>query len=75
MKKKMDCSGVWLNFCNILQGHLEILICALRNYIMEQKKEILEQAMEQLKQSLDFDSTAIDHIHLALYSFQVKIFQ
>lgn len=40
---------------------------------MEQKKEILEQAMVKLKQSLDFDSTAIDHIHLALYSFQVSL--
>lgn len=28
--------------------------------------------MAQLKKSLDFDSTAIDHLHLALYSFQVS---
>lgn len=27
--------------------------------------------MAQLQKNLDFDSTAIDHLHLALYSFQV----
>ena len=47
-----------------------ILIRALRDYIIEQKKEILKKAIGQLKQMLDFDSTAIDHLHLALYSFQ-----
>lgn len=49
------------------------MIRALRDYIMEQNKEILEYAMCQLKTSLDFDSTAIDHLHLALYSFQVSV--
>lgn len=38
---------------------------------MEKNKDILEHAWSQLKKSLDFDSTAIDHLHLALYSFQV----
>lgn len=45
---------------------------ALREYIIEQNKEHLENAMVQLKKSLDFDPTAIDHLHLALYSFQVS---
>lgn len=40
---------------------------------MDQRKEILEKAIEQLKKSLDFDSTAIDHLHLALYSFQEAV--
>lgn len=43
---------------------------AIRDYIIHQNKEILESAMSELKKSLDFDSTAIDHLHLALYSFQ-----
>lgn len=50
------------------------MIRALRDYIIDQNKEILESAMAQLKKSLDFDSTAIDHLHLALYSFQVSWF-
>lgn len=48
------------------------MIRALRDYIIDQNKETLESAMAQLKKSLDFDSTAIDHLHLALYSFQVS---
>lgn len=59
--------------CDWFQYNLEIMIRALRDYIMEQNKEILEHAMSQLKKSLDFDSTAIDHLHLALYSFQVSV--
>ncbi|XP_050097866.1 mitogen-activated protein kinase kinase kinase 15 isoform X2 [Anopheles aquasalis] len=54
----------------ITRGHLETLLNALRRYIAEQRKEALEQAIGQLKERLDFDSTAIDHLHLALYSFQ-----
>ncbi|XP_037046666.1 mitogen-activated protein kinase kinase kinase 15 isoform X3 [Bradysia coprophila] len=54
----------------ISKHNLEIMIRALRDYIIDQNKEILESAMAQLKKSLDFDSTAIDHLHLALYSFQ-----
>ncbi|XP_062699786.1 mitogen-activated protein kinase kinase kinase 15 isoform X2 [Aedes albopictus] len=55
---------------DITQSHLETLIKALRTYITEQKKEHLEGAISGLKKSLDFDSTAIDHLHLAMYSFQ-----
>lgn len=54
----------------ITQSHLESLIKALRTYITEQKKEHLEAAISGLKKNLDFDSTAIDHLHLAMYSFQ-----
>lgn len=53
-----------------MQSHLEILIRALKDYIIEQKREILEKAIGQLKKSFDFDSTAIDHLHLAFYAFQ-----
>ena len=51
-------------------AHLEVLIHGLRDYIMKQDKTIIEDAIETLRKSLDFDSTAIDHLHLALYSFQ-----
>ncbi|XP_065090432.1 mitogen-activated protein kinase kinase kinase 15 isoform X2 [Ochlerotatus camptorhynchus] len=54
----------------ITQSHLETLIKVLRTYITEQKKEHLETAISGLKKNLDFDSTAIDHLHLAMYSFQ-----
>lgn len=57
----------------ITRANLEIMIRALRDYIMEQNREILETALGALKLSLDFDSTAIDHLHLALYSFQVSV--
>ncbi|XP_059610269.1 mitogen-activated protein kinase kinase kinase 15 isoform X4 [Phlebotomus argentipes] len=54
----------------INKSHLELMIRALRSYIIEQNREFLENAISQLKKNLDFDSTAIDHLHLALYSFQ-----
>uniref|UniRef100_A0A1L8DKG4 mitogen-activated protein kinase kinase kinase n=1 Tax=Nyssomyia neivai TaxID=330878 RepID=A0A1L8DKG4_9DIPT len=54
----------------INNSHLELMIRALRSYIIEQNRDCLENAIGQLKKNLDFDSTAIDHLHLALYSFQ-----
>ncbi|XP_055676600.1 mitogen-activated protein kinase kinase kinase 15 isoform X2 [Lutzomyia longipalpis] len=54
----------------INKSHLELIIRALRSYIIEQNRDFLENAIGQLKKNLDFDSTAIDHLHLALYSFQ-----
>ncbi|KAL1395709.1 hypothetical protein pipiens_011052 [Culex pipiens pipiens] len=54
----------------ISMSHLEVLIKALRTYITEQKKETLEGVIAGLKKALDFDSTAIDHLHLAMYLFQ-----
>lgn len=49
---------------------MEILIRALKDYIIDQKKEILKKSLSHLKKQLDFDSTAIDHLHYALYKFQ-----
>jgi mitogen-activated protein kinase kinase kinase 5 len=51
-------------------SHLEFLIRALRDYITDQKKEFLKKALNELKNELDFDPTAIDHLHYALYKFQ-----
>lgn len=44
---------------------------ALREYISDQKRETLESVMSLLKMKMDFDATAIDHLHLALLSFKV----
>jgi mitogen-activated protein kinase kinase kinase 5 len=49
---------------------LETLIRALKDYIIDQNKETLKKSLSQLKKQLDFDSTAIDHLHYALYKFQ-----
>ncbi|XP_055614714.1 mitogen-activated protein kinase kinase kinase 15 isoform X2 [Uranotaenia lowii] len=54
----------------ITSSHLETLIRALRTYITEQRKEQLEAVISGLKKNLDFDSTGIDHLHLAMYTFQ-----
>lgn len=47
-----------------------MLIRALKDYIIDQKKEKLKNSLSHLKKQLDFDSTAIDHLHYALYKFQ-----
>lgn len=60
------------NLIIFFQSHLEIMLRALKDFIMDQNKENLETTLTALKKSLDFDSTAIDHLHLALYSFQVN---
>lgn len=53
-----------------MQSHLELLIQALKEFIIDQKKETLKKSLSHLKKQLDFDSTAIDHLHYALYKFQ-----
>lgn len=59
--------------CNLiyLQEHLGIMNRALREYISDQKRETLESVMSLLKMKMNFDATAIDHLHLALLSFKV----
>lgn len=57
----------------ISHEHLRKMNDALREYIIHQNKDALENAMNELKKSVDYDSTAIDHLHLALYSFQETI--
>ncbi|XP_058791363.1 mitogen-activated protein kinase kinase kinase 15 isoform X2 [Phymastichus coffea] len=51
-------------------NHLESLTRALRNYISEQKQELLTAAISKLKEELDFDSTAINQLHFAIYLFK-----
>lgn len=56
----------------ISKEHLKKMNNALREYIINQNKEALEGALTGLKESVDYDSTAIDHLHLALYMLQVS---
>lgn len=46
---------------------------ALRDYIIDQNNETLQNVLISLKKKLSSDATAIDHLHLALYSFQVGL--
>lgn len=45
---------------------------ALREFICDQKRETLANVMNSLKLKMNFDATAIDHLHLALLSFKVR---
>lgn len=54
-----------------LQENLETMNRALRDYIIDQNNESLQNVLISLKKKLNSDATAIDHLHLALYSFQV----
>lgn len=45
----------------------------LRDYISEQNQEVIITAIRTLKEELDFDSTAINHLHLAIYLFQTAV--
>lgn len=56
----------------ISKEHLKKMNNALREYIINQNKETLEGALTELKGSVDYDTTAIDHLHLALYMLQVS---
>lgn len=42
----------------------------LREYITNQNKDQLESAIHLLKEDLEFDSVAINQLHLAIYLFQ-----
>ncbi|XP_072938560.1 mitogen-activated protein kinase kinase kinase 15 isoform X2 [Epargyreus clarus] len=53
--------------------HLEMLRCALKDYIMDQNRSVIEQAITTLKEELDFDSNAINELHSAIYLFQEAV--
>lgn len=46
---------------------------ALKEYIMLPDREGLERAITTLKEELDFDSDAINQLHLAIYLFQEAV--
>ncbi|EDV41736.1 uncharacterized protein Dana_GF17624 [Drosophila ananassae] len=54
----------------IRKSDLEVLIRGLRDYIMNENEKHLETTINELKQKLNNDAIALDHLHLALYSFQ-----
>ncbi|XP_031620705.1 mitogen-activated protein kinase kinase kinase 15 isoform X2 [Contarinia nasturtii] len=54
----------------ISKDNLETMSRALRDYIIDQNTESLQNVLISLKKKLSSDATAIDHLHLALYSFQ-----
>lgn len=56
--------------CVLNMHHIELLMCGLKEYIANQNKEHLEAAMHSLKEDLEFDSVAINQLHLAIYLFQ-----
>ncbi|XP_033214857.1 mitogen-activated protein kinase kinase kinase 15 isoform X2 [Belonocnema kinseyi] len=54
-------------------SHLELLMRSLRDYISEQNQDVITSAIRTLKEELDFDSTAINHLQLAIYLFQTAV--
>lgn len=54
-------------------SHLELLMRGLRDYISDQNQEAIISAFRTLKEELDFDSTTINHLHLAIYLFQTAV--
>lgn len=53
--------------------HLELLMRGIRDYISDQNQEAIAGAFRTLKEELDFDSTTINHLHLAIYLFQTAV--
>ncbi|KAM8705382.1 hypothetical protein ACLKA7_009790 [Drosophila subpalustris] len=58
------------NSMAIHKSDLEMLIRGLRDYIMNENEKHLEATINELKTKLNNDPVALDHLHLALYSFQ-----
>ncbi|XP_070165357.1 mitogen-activated protein kinase kinase kinase 15 isoform X2 [Polyergus mexicanus] len=71
---------VWMRGIHQAEGQtvlqmsqLVLLMRGLRDYIAEQNQEVIVTAIRTLKEELDFDSTAINHLHLAIYLFQTAV--
>lgn len=58
------------NSIAIHKSDLEMLIRGLRDYIMNENEKHLEATINELKAKVNNDPVALDHLHLALYSFQ-----
>ncbi|KAJ8682464.1 hypothetical protein QAD02_018256 [Eretmocerus hayati] len=54
-------------------NHLELLMRGLRDYISGQNQDVITKSISELKEELDFDSTAINQLHLAIYLFQTAV--
>ncbi|XP_049868246.1 mitogen-activated protein kinase kinase kinase 15 isoform X2 [Pectinophora gossypiella] len=57
----------------LTMNHLETLRRALKDYIMDQNRNVIEQAITSLKEELDFDANAINELHSAIYMFQEAV--
>ncbi|XP_017889680.1 mitogen-activated protein kinase kinase kinase 15 isoform X2 [Ceratina calcarata] len=71
---------VWMRSIHQAEGqtvlkmnHLVLLMRALRDYIAEQNQEVIVTAIRTLKEELDFDSTAINHLNVAICLFQTAV--
>ncbi|XP_032665647.1 mitogen-activated protein kinase kinase kinase 15 isoform X2 [Odontomachus brunneus] len=71
---------VWMRGIHQAEGqtvlqmsHLVLLMRGLRDYIAEQNQDVIVTSIRTLKEELDFDSTAINHLHLAIYLFQTAV--
>ncbi|KAI8129196.1 Mitogen-activated protein kinase kinase kinase 15 [Lucilia cuprina] len=58
------------NIVAITKNELQKLLHGIREYIMNEKEKHLEACINSLKEELSYDAAALDHLHLALYSFQ-----
>ncbi|GFX13751.1 hypothetical protein TNCV_599601 [Trichonephila clavipes] len=54
----------------LTMDHLKVLLEGLREFIPEQNKLFVQQAISSLKEEVEFDGTAVNQMHLALYVFQ-----
>ncbi|XP_054268052.1 mitogen-activated protein kinase kinase kinase 15 isoform X2 [Macrosteles quadrilineatus] len=54
-------------------NHLETLMKGLREYIANQNKDPLETAIHTIKEDFEFDSVAINQLHMAIYLFQSAV--
>lgn len=61
------------NIVAITKSELQKLIHGIREYIMNEKEKHLEACINSLKEELNYDGAALDHLHLALYSFQEAV--
>lgn len=57
----------------ITKTELQILLRGLKDYIVNENEKKLEAIISDLKQSLNYEENAINHLHLALYSFQEAV--
>lgn len=51
-------------------GHIKQIIGILRDFIRSPEHRVMASTISKLKVDLDFDSSSINQIHLALFGFQ-----
>ncbi|KAL4096972.1 hypothetical protein QTP88_021830 [Uroleucon formosanum] len=68
---------VWLQFIcrefgqpKLTSEHLEVLMKGLRDYIMDQNRDVVERTIYSLKEQLNFDAVAVHQLHISLCLFK-----